>query len=525
MSSSTKQYSWERVLACCDSFKGTLTACDAGLAIERAFRGFEKGGSARVDVVHCPMSDGGAGLLDSLLFPDHSQLSSPYTFTKVEVPTAGATGSAELPQPPLVVGPLGEPLNCVGSAYRPYFACDVANRVVVVEMAIAAGLPMVPEEERNPLRTTSYGVGQVIKYAVEYVATQQRRMHGPDADGGVTVFLGIGGSATNDGGLGALQALGLEMLVKGKLGGAEPLSTPFVGGDLERLVGVRPTPAFRQMFFCAAGSCRRTPYCREVRLIVDVASPLVGPDGATAIFGPQKCSSAWDKARRESVLARLERGMLNASAAVARSNLHGKAASEAEMKRRLDGLRHTHGGGGAGGMSGLFRYIAAAKWMSGADVVAELLGLPAKLQRCDCMITGEGSFDEQTIRFNKTLGRLLQMVVLENVRRGGAGQQLLGDVLVICGRTSYRDEEEVQRVLLDHMRKQKEHDDAAALAAAVPRVHLLALTPDHFPVSEALGKAGVCVEERMRRFLAGEERPAGEGRAVVPVAEKKHPKL
>ncbi|RNE96385.1 putative glycerate kinase [Trypanosoma conorhini] len=61
--------------------------------------------------------------------------------------------------------------------------------------------------------------------------------------------------------------------------------------------------------------------------------------------------------------------------------------------------------------------------------------------------------------------------------------------------------------------------------AAVPRVHLLALTPDHFPVSEELGKAGVCVEERMRRFLAGEERPAGEGCAVVPVAEKKHPKL
>ncbi|ESL09409.1 hypothetical protein TRSC58_02868 [Trypanosoma rangeli SC58] len=525
MPSSTTRYSWERVLACCDSFKGTLTACDAGLAIERAFRGVEKGGSARADVVHCPMSDGGAGLLDSLLFPNHSQLSSPYTFSKVEVPTVGTTGSPGQPQPPLVVGPLGEPLNCSGSTYRPYFACDVANRVVVVEMAIASGLPMVPEEERNPLRTTSYGVGQLIKYAVEYVASEQHRMHGGDADGGVTVFLGIGGSATNDGGLGALQALGVEMLVDSKVGGARPLDTPFVGGDLGRLVGVRATRAFQQMFLRAAGGSRKEPYCKEVRLIGDVASPLVGPDGATAIFGPQKCSSTWDKARRESVLAQLERGMLSASAAVAQSDLLGKPASEEQVRRRLDALRHTHGGGGAGGMSGLFRYVAGAKWMSGADVVAELLGLPAKLQRCDCMITGEGSFDEQTIRFNKTLGRLLQMVVVENMRRRAAGEKLLGDVLVICGRTSYRDEEEVQRVLLDHMRKQKEHGDAGALAAAVPCVHLLALTPHHFPVSEALGNAGVCVEERMRRFLTGEERPAGEGHSVARAAEKKRSKL
>ncbi|KAF8290956.1 hypothetical protein TcBrA4_0115430 [Trypanosoma cruzi] len=121
------------------------------------------------------------------------------------------------------------------------------------------------------------------------------------------------------------------------------------------------------------------------------------------------------------------------------------------------------------------------------------------------MITGEGSFDEQTIRFNKTLGRLLQMVVVENMRRQSVGQKLLGDVVVICGRTAYRDAEQVRRLLHEQMREKKEYNDAA-LAAAIPRVHLLSLTPHHFPVSEALGNAGACVEERMRRFLAERRR-------------------
>ncbi|KAF8290950.1 hypothetical protein TcBrA4_0115410 [Trypanosoma cruzi] len=144
MPSSMKRHSWESVLTCCDSFKGTLTACNAGLALERAFRCVEKGGSARAEVVHCPMSDGGAGLLDSLFFPSHSALSSPYIFTRVDVPTAGTTDSCDSTPAPLVLGPLGEPLNYGGGEYRPHFACDVANRVVVVEMAVASGLPMIP---------------------------------------------------------------------------------------------------------------------------------------------------------------------------------------------------------------------------------------------------------------------------------------------------------------------------------------------------------------------------------------------
>ncbi|KAF8291046.1 hypothetical protein TcBrA4_0115440 [Trypanosoma cruzi] len=108
------------------------------------------------------------------------------------------------------------------------------------------------------------------------------------------------------------------------------------------------------MFFCAAGGSRTAPYCKEVRLIGDVANPLVGPDGATAIFGPQKCDSAWEKTHRERVLSRLEHGMVNASAAIVQSNLHGGKASEDKMKQRVEALRHTPGGGGAGGMSGFF---------------------------------------------------------------------------------------------------------------------------------------------------------------------------
>ncbi|KEG06194.1 putative glycerate kinase [Trypanosoma grayi] len=157
-------------------------------------------------------------------------------------------------------------------------------------------------------------------------------------------------------------------------------------------------------------------------------------------------------------------------------------------------------------MSGFFRYVLSARWMAGADVVAELLGLPEKMRVCDCMITGEGSFDEQTIRYNKTLGRLLQLVVLENLRRRERGQAILGDVIVVCGRTSYRDAEEVRSVLIDHMRVQKEYkSDDASLVAAVPRVHLLPLTPRHFTVPEALGNAGACVEKRIMWYVSGTE--------------------
>ncbi|ORC84979.1 putative glycerate kinase [Trypanosoma theileri] len=552
-----KNKSWERILVCCDSFKGTLSACDAGRVIEGAFRRAEGKTTTPVEVMHCPMSDGGDGLLDSMLFPSHSGQSSPYHFKRVDVPIVSGESGEGKSSVPVFLGPLGEPLNTPKSksAHRPYFAADVEKRVVVIEMALASGLPMLTDAERNPLRTTSYGVGQLIKYAIEYVANENRRKYGASADGGVTVFLGIGGSATNDGGIGALQALGMELFVKpangstkcGKccanagMGNGQLLTTPFTGGDLPRLTGARLSPACRQMFFRSPSEGpTAAAYCKEVRLICDVASPLIGPDGATSVFGPQKCNPAWDKAHRASVLAQLEGGMKNAAACFVRSGLHdcltrangveSACVSPQEREKTLAALCHTAGGGGAGGMSGFFRYVLRATWMAGTDVVAELLGLPEKLRHCDCMITGEGSFDTQTIRFNKTLGRLLQLAVMENMRRrreaaaaGGNGTKvkMLRDVVVVCGRMSYSGGEEVRRLLLTHMQTTGGPAEREVCAEAIPRVHLLSLTPRHFPVKEALGNAGVCVGKLMLQFLVDPDFEKKEKSGAASAVERK----
>ncbi|KAH9593311.1 Glycerate kinase [Trypanosoma melophagium] len=526
--------SCERILVCCDSFKGTLSACDAGRVIEGAFR----------------RAEGKTTTPWNMLFPSHSGESAPYHFNRVDVPIVSGESGEGVSAVPVVLGPLGEPLNTPKSksANRPYFAADVEKRVVVIEMALASGLPMLKDAERNPLRATSYGVGQLIKYAIEYVANENRRKYGAAADGGVTVFLGIGGSATNDGGIGALQALGMELFVKpenccaksGKsCGNGELLTKPFTGGDLPRLTGARLSPACRQMFFRSPSEGpTAAPYCKEVRLICDVASPLVGPDGATAVFGPQKCNPAWDKAYRARVLAQLENGMQNAAACIVRSGLHdcltrangvrSACVSPQEREKTLAALCHTAGGGGAGGMSGFFRYVLQAQWMAGTDVVAELLGLPEKLRRCDCMITGEGSFDTQTIRFNKTLGRLLQLAVMENMRRrreaaavgvSGAKVKMVKDVVVVCGRMSYSSGEEVRQLLLTHMQTTGGPSERGVCADAIPRVHLLSLTPRHFSVKEALGNAGACVGKLMLQYLVDPEEyerkeKAGAGSAV-----------
>ncbi|KPA74963.1 putative glycerate kinase [Leptomonas pyrrhocoris] len=535
--------------------------------------------TAPVEFTHTPMSDGGAGLLDSVTFAAsreaaqqkrtnmklgetvaHSLDTMPRS-TVTNGAAAGGGAVAATPHAPpaspdalhfervcvpasvMITGPLGLPIcpptraeSSFSSSVMPpvekgvSFACDVARRVLVVEMAEAAGLPRIARrQDRDPARTTSYGVGELIRYALRYMEGEMSRMEETTATAaaaaggvskrgkghkgrGVRLFLGIGGSATNDGGLGALQALGLEIFVALTAASATSasegvlLDRPFCGGDLGRMTHVRISDAMHRLFpylqgtptSPAASSTHGTIdaglYVEEVCLICDVDNPLVGPHGATYTFGPQKCApprppapsslpttagkdtdgaaAAVDdaavgvitSAAQRALLDGLEGGMRHAAACVVRSTwrqlAHPSAAAlPTEAAVRADVL-HRPGGGGAGGMSGFFRYVLHASYVPGADVVGGLLGLyetprvahllgsddqdssaaaathprqkaglltmdsPAVrhprgclFHTCDVVVSGEGSFDDQTIASHKTVGRLLEMCTAANAYR------------------------------------------------------------------------------------------------------------
>lgn len=609
-----------------------------------------------------------------------------------------------------------------------YFACDVAHRVIVVEMAQAAGLPLLNSpSQRNPLETTSYGVGQILQYALRYMEEQVSASGATDEAGrtskvGIRVLMGIGGSATNDGGLGALQALGLDLYVRPEekvaplrsgghavgdgttTGGGVRLTRPFRGKDLERLTGAVVTPAMQQMFMhTSSTSLSGTPtsskvFVEQFFLICDVDNPLVGPRGATYVFGPQKCapvakaatsaapaaareaarvgkpstsqkassssssSSASSKvedveegavgvvnsAEQQAVLDRLERGMQNAARAVVIStwpmlssyrtptgSLRGKPfacsaqspCSDGAVEAQYQLLLHGPGGGGAGGMSGFFRYVLAASWLPGADAVAALLGLrlappfdswlPALdtdakgeavtgrstrvaqgahappmstsscsaplptaastphgrlFTDCDVLVTGEGSFDSQTILSHKTVGRLLEMTVEANAWRMYAAIQseasrpaaaativrtrhasLIREVLVVCGRCGFDSPEERQQAIEsalcttllptttatsatsvarestpDPMQTRREElqrwlrtiaktanvSDVEALRCVTPKITVLPLTPDAFPVRQAMQSPYPCVVSVVERYLSEmDERGGGSGRS------------
>jgi glycerate kinase len=543
-----------------------------------------------VAFTHTPMSDGGAGLIDSVTFPfsrttartgrhvrpqerevtnavdgsgDSSDTSDAPQLQRVYVPAATT-----------ITGPLGVPIPHTGAPDASSsssssaaaaaarggvsFACDVARRVLVVEMAEAAGLPRIAHpQDRDPSRTTSYGVGELIKYALRYMEAALRDVAKTDADGhhgcplkderGVRLFLGIGGSSTNDGGLGALQALGLDIFVQPTVesnptssapraaipGETEDvlLCEPFCGGHLRRLTRVHVSDAMKQLFpylgshtavaspstdFAAPGkdedgSHATSLYVKELCLICDVDNTLVGSHGATYTFGPQKCappplsppptslsiagSGTGDDAAvgvitsagQKLLLDSLEAGMRHAAARVVASTWrqlvppcewpHVKKSAaavapqdqltRAETERDAEAavladLLYRPGGGGAGGMSGFFRYLLKARYVPGTDMVAGLLGLyetplvaqmlgnnegdvaatrtaaasalggeaslsvrcPAVrhprgtlFRTCDVVVSGEGSFDDQTISSHKTVGRLLEMCTAANAYR------------------------------------------------------------------------------------------------------------
>ncbi|MGG3790662.1 glycerate kinase [Geobacillus thermodenitrificans] len=297
-----------------DSFKESLSALEVAEAVERGFRMV----FPEAEYVKVPMADGGEGTVQSLVDA-----------------TGGRIVEVE------VTGPLGEPVLA-------FFGLLGDGKTAVIEMAAASGLHLVPRDRRNPLVTTTRGTGELIRAALDAGANH--------------LIIGLGGSATNDGGAGMVQALG------GRLLDRDGRDIGPGGGALADLQVIDLSEL--------------DPRLKSVRIDVacDVDNPLTGAKGASAIFGPQKGATP-------DMVAILDRNL----------------AHYADMIRRELGKQvgDIPGAGAAGGLgAGLLAFLPA-ELKRGVDIVIETVQLAERVKGADLVITGEGRIDGQTV-FGKT---------------------------------------------------------------------------------------------------------------------------
>lgn len=300
-----------------DSFKDSLSAQGVADAIALGLTGVWPD----AQLVKCPMADGGEGTVESILAACEGQLRR----TNVR-------------------GPLGTPVDAAWG-WLPQ------SLTAIIEMAEASGLQLVAPGQRDACVSSTYGTGELIRAALD--AGAQR------------VILAIGGSATNDGGAGAMQALGVKLL-----DAREQTLAP--GGlalaQLARIDLSELDPRLAQVRFDIAA---------------DVNNPLCGPHGASAIFGPQKGASA-------AQVEQLDRAL-------------GHFADQCAQVLKSD-VRDEPGSGAAGGLGFAAKAFLGAQFKAGVEVVAELVGLSEAVKGADLVITGEGRFDAQTLRGKTPFG-------------------------------------------------------------------------------------------------------------------------
>ena len=303
-----------RIVVAPNAFKGSLTALEAAEAIRDGILAIVPD----ADIVLTPIADGGDGTAEALV--------------------AATNGERRQLR---VRGPLGDPVDA------DYGLID-GGSTAVIEMANAAGLRLVPPESRDPRITTTYGVGELLQQAF---------------DAGTRHFIvGIGGSATNDGGAGMAQALGYHLLDDS---GHE---LPHGGVALRRLARIH------------VGGVHANWKEARVEVACDVTNPLTGPDGASAVYGPQKGATPEMVAELDAALKRF-----------------------AEVIRRDLGVdvEHLSGAGAAGGLGAGLVAFTGAQLAPGAEMVMRALKLDERLAGADLVITGEGRLDSQTARFGK----------------------------------------------------------------------------------------------------------------------------
>lgn len=298
-----------RIVIAMDSFKGSISSIEAGNVLKKAILDRYPDDIVRV----FPLADGGEGTVDAL--------------------TQGLHGSIV---PVVVTGPLGTPV-------KSRFGYLPQTKTAVIEMADASGLPLVPRERRNPLRTTTYGLGELIRAAL---------------DRGCRHFImGLGGSATNDCGLGMLTALGFRFLTeRGEEAG-------IMGGDLASVASIDVSGADARLREC------------HFDIACDVRNPLVGPQGCSAVFGPQKGATPV-------IVKRMDKDI-------------DRFAKLAEEIMGREG-RTMPGAGAAGGLGFAFHVFLGGVLTPGSSLILEAIGIKDALKVANVLITGEGRMDAQS---------------------------------------------------------------------------------------------------------------------------------
>ncbi len=304
------------IVVAIDSLKGSLSSIEAGQAAKEGIQRVYP----QANVTVCPLADGGEGTVEAL---------------------AGGTGGQI--RKTEVTGPLGEKTICK------YAILD--GNLGVIEIAEAAGLSLVSSNLRNPLYTTTYGVGEVIKDAI--------------ANGCRKFIIGLGGSATNDGGAGMLQALGFEF------SDSEGRPIAFGAKGLDQLASISGKYALPQLEEC------------EFHVACDVENVLCGPNGCSAVFGPQKGAD-------EEMVRQMDKWM---------NRYAGLAVEKFPTANPL-----FPGSGAAGGLGFAFLTFLHASLESGIEIILRETSLEEKIRKADIVITGEGRLDRQSMMGKAPVG-------------------------------------------------------------------------------------------------------------------------
>ena len=292
-----------KIIVAIDSLKGSLTSLEAGAAAREGILAV----SPTADVKIFPLADGGEGTC--------------FAVTKA---LGGELKSVEVTDP-------------LGKKVLAQFGEVLDKKLAVIEMANAAGLPLVPENLRNPLNTTTYGVGELIKIAIQ--------------DGCRDFIIGIGGSATNDCGLGMLTALGFNF------------NAGIFGRDLENVTEIDASNALPELKNC------------KFRIACDVTNPLTGKNGCSAVYAPQKGATP-------EIVAKMDDWI---------KNFGDLSAKVLKLKEKS-----APGDGAAGGLGFSFRNYLNGELLPGVDIVLDALDIKNYLKTADILITGEGRLDFQT---------------------------------------------------------------------------------------------------------------------------------
>ena len=299
-----------KVTVAVDSFKGSLSSLKAGEAIKKGILI----SMPEVMVTVRPLADGGEGTVEALIFA-----------------MGGIIDNVK------VMGPLGEKIEA-------RYGIIKESKTAVIEMSEAAGITLISEEKRNPLNTTTYGVGELIKAAVN--------------KGCRNFIVGIGGSSTNDGGAGMLQALGFGLLNN------DGNQIPLGAKGLKDLVMITDNDVLPELKEC------------NFKIACDVINQLCGKSGCSTVFGPQKGATSEMIKDMDSWLKRF-----------ARLTKNKYASSDAKLP----------GTGAAGGLGFAFLSYTNSSLKSGIDIVIEETRLEDYIKEADIVITGEGRLDGQTV--------------------------------------------------------------------------------------------------------------------------------